>query len=174
MLLEQLPLVGVLAEHLHGGGHLVSGGVRSRQQQATGEHPQFGGIEPIPVVLGANEVGEQIVSQGVPAMGDHIVDVVVELPPRPHDGGLDFANVGGEAEGLEDVVGPRRELLPVFAGRAEQRADDRDGVRAREVGDDVAASVVGDPIDEIGHHVDHGVVQARNRSGGERLGAQTP
>jgi hypothetical protein len=34
----------------------------------------------------------------------------------------------GEAEGFEDVVGPESELLPVFAGRAKQGADDGDGV----------------------------------------------
>ena len=73
---------------------------------------------------------------------------------------------------LKDVVGPRREPLPVFAGCAEQRADDRDGVGARDVGDDVTVAAVGDLVDQIVHHVDHGVVQARNRSRGERLGAQ--
>ena len=106
-------------------------------------------------------------------MGDHVVDVVVELAPGPHDGGLERADVGGEAERLEDVVGPRREPLPVFARRAEQCADDRDRVGPREVGDDVTVALVGDLVDQTAHHVDHGVVQARNRSRGERLGAQT-
>ena len=144
VLLEQLPLLRVLAQHVHRGGHLVAGGVGARQQQAAGEHAQFGGVEAIAVVLGANQVGEQVVGQAVPAPGDHVVDVVVELAPRAHDDRLDFAEIDGEAEGLEDVVGPERELLPVLAGRAEQRADDRDGVGARDVGDDVAAARVGD------------------------------
>ena len=170
---EQLPLIGVLAEHLHRRGHLIAGGVRSRQQQAAREHPQFGGIEAVPVVLGADQVGEQVIGQGVPAMGDHVVDVVVEFAPGPHDGGLELSNVGGEGEGFEDVVRPRRELLPVFAGRAEQRADDGDGVGPREVGDDVTAPGIDDLVDEIVHHADHRLMQARNRSGGERLGTQT-
>ena len=75
-------------------------------------------------------------------------------------------------EGFEDVVRPQGELLPILAGRAEQRADDRDGVGAREVGDDVAAARVGDPIDQLVHHLDHGVVQAQGRSGCECLGRQ--
>jgi hypothetical protein len=174
MLVEQLPLIRVLTEHLHGGGHLVSGGVRPCQQQAAREHAQFGGIEAIPVILGANQIGEQIISQAVPTLGDHVVDVVVELPPRAHHDGLEFADVDGEAERFEDVVGPQRKLLPVLAGRAEQRADDRDGVGARKIRDDVAAARASNLIDETVHHVDHGVVQGRDRSGGERLGTQTP
>ena len=106
-------------------------------------------------------------------MGDHVVDVVVELAPGPHDGRLEGLNVGGEAERLKDVVGPRREPLPIFAGCAQQCADDRDGVGPREVGDDVTVAVVGDLVDQIAHYVDHGIVQARNRSRGERLRAQT-
>jgi len=38
--------------------------------------------------------------------------------PKVADG-LELPDVGGEAEGFEDVVSPRREPLPVFAGRAE-------------------------------------------------------
>ena len=109
----------MLAEHLHGCGHLVAGGVCPREQQAACKHAQFFGIESIPVILGADQVGEQIIGQAVPATGDHVVDVVVELSPCPHDGGLELPDVGGEAEGFEDVVSPRREPLPVFAGRTE-------------------------------------------------------
>jgi hypothetical protein len=117
--LEQLPLLGVLAQDVHRGGHLVRCRVRTRQQQASREHPQFGGVEAIAVILSANQVGKQVVSQAVPAPGDHLVDVVVELPPRAHDDRLDFAEIDSEAESFEDVVGPPEELLPVLAGCAE-------------------------------------------------------
>ena len=112
---QQLPLLGMLAQHLHRSGHLVAGGVGARQQQTAGEHPQFGGVEAIPVVLGVDKVGDQIIGQVVPPLGDHVVDVVVEFTPRPHDAGLERFDVGGEAEGLEDVVGPRRKSLPILA-----------------------------------------------------------
>jgi hypothetical protein len=46
----------VLAEHLHRSGDLIAGGVCSREQQPAGEHPQFGGIEAISVILGADQV----------------------------------------------------------------------------------------------------------------------
>jgi hypothetical protein len=55
----------------------------------------------------------------VPAPRDHVVDVVVQFPPGAHDDRLNLANVDGEGEGLEDVVSPERELLPILAGRAE-------------------------------------------------------
>ena len=70
------------------------------------------------------------------------------------------------------IVGPGRESLPVLARRAQQSANDRDGIRARDVRDDVAAASIGDPVDEVFQHADHGVVQARHRSRRERLGAQ--
>ena len=70
----------MLAQHLHRGGHLIAGGVRPRQQQAARQHAQFGGAEAIAVVLGANQVGKQVVGEAVSPAGDHVVDVVVELP----------------------------------------------------------------------------------------------
>ena len=121
--LSSCPLLRVLAEHVHRGGHLVAGGVRARQQQAAREHAQFGGVEAVAVVLGANQVGKQVVGQAVPAPGHHVVDVVVELSPRAHDDGLDFADVDSEGEGLEDVVRPQRKTVanPRGARRAARR-----------------------------------------------------
>ena len=108
------------------------------------------------------------------ALGDHVVDVVVEFAPRLHHALFQRMDVGGEAERLEDHVGPRREPLPVLTRCAEQRGDDRDRVRARDVLHDIAIASPGDPIDEIVQHADHGVVQARHRSRRERPGAQAP
>jgi hypothetical protein len=51
----------------------------------------------------------------VSAAGDHIVDIVVERAPRAHDAGLEFAEIDIETEGFEDLVGPQRKLLPIFA-----------------------------------------------------------
>ncbi len=68
-----------------GCGELVAGGVGARQQQAGGEHAQFVGVEAIAFVLGADEVGQQIVGQRVSPACDHLVDVVVEFAPGAHD-----------------------------------------------------------------------------------------
>ncbi len=136
------------------------------------QHAQLGGVEAVALVPGADQVGEQVVGQVVPAARHHLVDVVVELAPRAHHDRLDLAQVDGEAERLEHVVGPRREPPPVLARRAEQRADDRHGVGAGDVGDDVAATRRGYPVDQLVHHGGHGVVQAGDSARGERLGAQ--
>ena len=168
---QQRPLVGMVDEDVDGCGELVAGGVGARQQQSGGEHAQFVGVEAVAVVLGPDEVGQQIVGQRVPPVGDHVVDVGVEFAPGVHDERFVDA-VGIEGEGGEDVVGPQCELLPVFAGRAEQRADDRNGIGPGDVGDDVATALGGNMIDEVVDDLDDDVVQACARAGGEGLGHQ--
>jgi hypothetical protein len=97
-----------------------------------------------------------------------VVDVVVELAPRPHDIGF-VGRIEREAEGLENVVGPERKLLPVLAGGTEQRTDDRDGVGPRDVGDDVTSTRIGDPVDQLVDHVVDRLVQACGSPRCERL-----
>ena len=83
---QQCPLVGVIAEHLHRGGELVSSGVGAGNQQAHDQHAQLVGVEPIAIVFGADQLGDQVVGQRVAAVGDHIVDVVVDGLPCRQDG----------------------------------------------------------------------------------------
>ena len=168
---QQRPLVGMVDEDVDGCGELVAGGVGAREQQSGGEHAQFVGVEAVAVVLGPDEVGEQIVGQRVPPVGDHVVDVGVEFAPGVHDERFVDA-VGIEGEGGEDVVGPQRELLPILARRAEQGADDRDGIGPGDVVDDVATAFGGNMIDEVVDDLDDGVVQARAGSRCEGLGHQ--
>ncbi len=92
---QQLPLIRVIAEDLDGGGDLVACGVGACQQESGDEHAQLFGVESITVVLGTNEVGEQVVGQGVATSGDHVVDVIVEFAPGAHHVGH---VVGGEGE----------------------------------------------------------------------------
>ena len=64
---QQRPLVGMIAEDLHGGAQLIAGGVGSGAEQRGGEHEQFVVGQAVTVVLGANQVGKQVVGQPVPA-----------------------------------------------------------------------------------------------------------
>ena len=114
---QQRPLVGVIAEHLHRGGELVSSGVRAGNQQTHDQHAQLVGVEPIAIVFGADQLGDQVVGQRVTAVSDHIVDVVVDGLPCRQNGVRLIGDV--PAEGLEDVVGPFREQLPVRGRCAE-------------------------------------------------------
>ena len=117
MLSQQRPLVGVIAEHLHRGGELVSSGVRAGNQQTHDQHAQLVGVEPVAFVFGADQLGDQIVGQRAAAVSDHIVDVVVDGLPCRQDGIRLIGDV--PAEDLEDVVGPFREQLPVHGRCAE-------------------------------------------------------
>ena len=81
----------------------------------------------------------QVVGERFAPAGDHVVDVVVEFPPRREDVGLVFGDV--PAEQLEEVVGPVGEQSPVLTRGTEQRGDDRHRVGPGDVGDHLAASL---------------------------------
>ena len=101
-------------------------------------------------------------------MSDHVVEVGVERLPGGQDDGRIVDDV--PAEELEDVVGPVREQLPVFAGCAEQRADDRNRVLPGNVGDHVAAARANQRIHQIADDLDDRRAQPCDSPGGERLG----
>ena len=99
-------------------GELVAGGVGAGHQQTGHQHAQFFEAEAIAVVLDPNQLGDQVVGQRVTASGDHVVDVGVQSRPRrARMAGIVVGDI--PAEGLEDVVGPVGEQLPVLA--AERR-----------------------------------------------------
>ena len=127
--------------------------------------------EAVAVVLGADQLGDQIVGQCVASMSDHVVDVGVErIPGAQHDGRV----VGGvPEEDLDDVVGPLGEQLPVLAGCTEQRADDRDRVLRRDVGDDVAGAGRRERVHQFIDDVDDDGAQPCGRSRGEHSGHES-
>ena len=171
MCTQQGPLVGMLAQHLYRGGDLVAGGVGAGRQQAGREHSQFVGTEPVTVLLGADEVREEIVGEVVAATGDHVIDVVVEGLPGGQDRGLVFGDV--PVEGVHEVVDPDRQLLPVLGRGAEQRADDRGRVLPRDVGHDVAVATCDLAVDQIADDVDDGGAQAFDGAAAECCGNQS-
>jgi hypothetical protein len=119
---------------------LASGGVGSGDQDRERQHPQLGGGQAITAVLDPDQVGQQVVGEVLTPVGDHVIDVVVELTPRlQHDRFL-LGEVAVEAADLEDVLGPPGELLPVLAWRAEKSADDRNRVGPGDVCDELAAA----------------------------------
>jgi hypothetical protein len=148
MLCQQGPLLGVIAQIAHGGGQLIAGGVGSCHQQGRREHGELVGGESVPVVFGADQFRDQVVGEVVAPLGDHVVEVGVELVSGRHDDRLVVDDV--PVEDLEDVIGPVGEQLPVAARSAEQLADDRNWIPACDVGDDVAAPRGGDWVDQLG------------------------
>ena len=63
MLGQQRPLVRMLRQHLHRGGQLVAGGVGARVEQDGDEVDQLVVGEPVAVVFGADELGDQVVAE---------------------------------------------------------------------------------------------------------------
>ena len=112
MVCEQLPLVRVIAEDVDGCGHLVAGGVGARHEDAARQHSEFVHVQVVAVVLGANQLGDQVIGGRGAAVGDHRVDIVVEFTPGLEDLGLVLGRV--PAERLEELVCPRREQVTVL------------------------------------------------------------
>ena len=161
------PLVGVLAQHLYRRGELIARGVGACGEQSAREQSQFRSRQPVAVLLGADHVREQIVGEVLAPTGNHVVDVVLELQPGRHDGGLVVGNV--PVEHLEDVVGPPGEQLPVLTGSAEQRADDRNRILPGDVCDHVAMASDDGLVDEFGDDVVDRGGQPGGRLRGEGL-----
>ncbi len=104
---------------------------------------------------------------------DHVAHVGRELRARPLDERQVLEQVG--VEDAEDVGGPRREELPVLGRRAEQLADDRDGVGLAHVGHQLALALAGDLVDQLVDHRPHGGAQPvgrGRREGGRHEAAQ--
>jgi hypothetical protein len=142
----------MVGEHLHGGGQLIARGVGSGVEQDKGEIAHLVMGELLAIVFDSDEVGDQVVSQRVPASLDQLLEVTVERVPRPKDRGLVFGD--GAAEGLADVGRPLGEELPILARRTEHGADDRNRIVVGDVGDEVAVADRGNGIDEFVDDVD--------------------
>ena len=66
------------------GGQLIAGGVGSGIQQDRDEADQLVMGEPVAVVLDADQLGDEVVAEGLPPASDQLLDVGVELLPRLH------------------------------------------------------------------------------------------
>lgn len=164
---DHRPLIGVLDQNLYRGGELIAGGVGACGEEPNCELTQLLLAELVAVLLGADQVGEQIVGESPAPPFHHGVDVVLELAPSRHDGGFVFGDV--PVEHLEDVVSPFGEQLPVLAGCTEQSADDWNRVLPCDVVDDIALAGDCRAIDELGDDVANRGGQAGSRFGGEGL-----
>ena len=72
---QECPLVGVITQHVYRRTQLEAGGVGACQKQRGHEHAEFVGAEAIAIVLGADQLGDQVVGQCVPPVREHVVDV---------------------------------------------------------------------------------------------------
>jgi hypothetical protein len=131
---------------------LVTSGVGTSSEQSGGQHEKFAAAEPVTVVLGADQVRDQVVGEVFPALRKHFFEIGVEFGPGRLDGGPVAGDV--PVEYFLDLIGPCGEQLPVLTRCAEQRADDRGGVPARDIGDHVAVSDGGQRVDEFSDDVD--------------------
>lgn len=167
---EQRPLVGVVGQHLHRRGELVAGGVGAGAEQRRAQHEQFVVGEPVTIVFGSDELRDQVVGQRRTALGDQLLEVGIELIPCGQDHRTVFGDV--PIEDLLDVIGPVAEQVLILRRCAQQRADDRRGVAASDVDDDVAASRLGERADQAVDDLDDERAQPLRAPGGEGLGYQ--
>ena len=168
---QQCPLIGVVAQHMRRRPQLQAGGVGASHQQRGNEHAKFVGAEAVTVVLGSDQIGDQVAGQNVAPAREHLVDVAVQRLPSGQDPRRLVGRV--PAEGLQNNVGPVGELFPVLGWCAEQCADDRDRVLAGYVGDHIAAAAADLTIDEAVDDLDDRRAQSCGRLRREGLAHQS-
>jgi hypothetical protein len=80
---QALPVVRVLGQHLHGGRELAAGGLRAGEHEA-GDHGDDVVVgEPVPVDLGLQQAGDEVVAGLGPAGRDALVAVGPHLGRGP-------------------------------------------------------------------------------------------
>ena len=164
---EQLPLLGVVGEQGDGAAELVARRVGAADDDRLHHHHQLVRRQPVALLLGRDQVGEQVLGRLVAAIGDQLPRVLVELVL----GGGDDRQVLVEVavEDAQHVGGPPAEQLPVLLRRAEQLADDGDRIRLADVDGEVGAPGRGDGIDQPADHLTHERPQPVGRPRRERL-----
>jgi hypothetical protein len=76
---QQCPLVGVVMQEVNRCCQLVAGGVGTGGEQRGGQHEKFAVAEAVTVVLGADQVRDQVLGEVVPALREHLFAIGVEL-----------------------------------------------------------------------------------------------
>ena len=142
----QVALVGVPSQFEEAVADRVAGGLVARRRQQDEERGDLHRRQPVAVDLGLDERGAQVVSRVDPAVLGHGHGIGGDLLRHRLEGGVVADVVVADAE---DHVGPVEDPVLVLVGDAHHGADDLEGERGRELGDEVAAPV-GMPLDHPG------------------------
>ena len=146
LLLEQLPLVGVVEEGVHAVRHGIAGGLVARhgeQDDEEGELDVAKGLA-FPADVGLDQPGDDVVGRAASAFLGHVVRVAHQL-------GIGHGRIGVEVRvvGVHDAVGPVEELLAVGFRDADEVGDRQQRQPRGDVVDEVAAILRGG----LGHDV---------------------
>ena len=160
----------MLGEQGDGARELVAGGVGATDEHRDGHALELLGVEPIARLLGRDQVGQQVVGRCHTPSLDELVHVRAHLGLRGLDEWQVFEDV--VVEDSQQVRRPPTEQLPVLFRRAQQTADDRDGIGLAHVGHELAAPSAGKRVDEPVDDLAHVGPQTVGRLGGERGGDQ--
>jgi len=139
------------------------------QQHAGADQLVLG--EPVAVVRDPGEGGDHVVARPLAALPGELAQVVGELDGRPHRGVLRLER-RVELVHLAHVGRPGPEQVPVGLGDAEHLRDHGDRERLGHLGDEVAASALGEPGGELGRDLPDPRAERLDHPRGERLGHQ--
>ena len=136
---QGLPLLGVLGEQPHGLGELGLGGVHAADQHVEHEVDQLVVVEPVALVAGGEQGGDEVLARVVAAALEQLGGPVVELLHRL----LDLRALLHQGGGVELALDPVRPVVQpgrVLQRRAHHRGDDHRGVGLGEGVDELAAA----------------------------------
>ena len=167
LLLEQLPLVGVVEEGLHAVGDRVAGGLVAGNGQHDHEVAELVLGERLPVDVALHQLGDQVVPRVDLPVGRHLHRVAEDLG----GGDVGLAAVLRVVAG-EHLVGPVEELAAVLERYAEQVGDRLQRQLGRHVLDEVALTLGQGVVDDLVGPSDQHVVQRADRAGREAAADQ--
>ena len=153
-------------EHGDGAPELVAGGVGATDDHRLHHHHELAVAQTVTRLLGGDQRSEQVLCGAVAAVLDEPADVLVEVVLGLDDQRPVLGQVA--VEDAQKIRRPDAEALPVLSRRAEQFADDRDGVRLTDVAHQVAASAGRHVVDQLLDHLAHEGTKAVGRLGRER------
>lgn len=158
----------MLAEQADGLRKLALGGVHAAHEHVEHEVDQLDVREPVALLLGGDERGDEVVARRGSAHGQQLVGPGVELLDRA----LDALAVVHQARGIELALDPVRPIVQarrVFERCAHQGSDRERGVGLGEGLDQLAAGLAGHGLEELGKELAHGrapAVGGPRREGG--------
>ena len=117
--LVELPLIAELGEGVHAVGDRVAGGLIARHGQQNDEKPEFVVGKLVPLHVGLNQLGDQVVARVGGAVGGHLHGVHDQLDGRAHGViGLEL-----RIDVADHLVGPVEEFLALLLRHPHQARD---------------------------------------------------
>ena len=144
---QRLPLPGMVREHRHAEAQLVARGVDAGEGQHQREVPQFLVAQPVALFARLHHDRQDVLARIGLARFQHLADVVAKLHRRRLDLGDEVGEVHPQRQPHRGRGAQDEGRLAL--GQAEQQAEHPRGIGIGELGHEIAAALVDEPVRQI-------------------------